>query len=174
MKGTGINMKVCKHCGAIQSDNHSNCIDCGEKLGLPLSKQEEIEQERRIAKKINKLSNRKDYFYVSKADRVVAFLLLVCVIIFPLIRIMGGPNLEEVDSFFTMFAAILAVIAAACLVIPQIPWELYKFKFMFIVDNPDDMQPTELALYMRRFYPYALCTAAYIYLISIVVRYLIM
>ncbi len=166
-------MKLCKNCGAIQSDNHANCIDCGERLGLPLSKREEEEQERRISKNIKRLLNRKDYFYISKIDKIVAGLLFSGVIIFALIRMIGGVKLVEADKFFTMFTAAFAAAAAVCLVIPQIPWELYKLKYLFLIDNPDDMQPNELALYMRRFYPYTLCVAAYIYLISIFVRYLI-
>lgn len=167
-------MKKCKNCGAIQNDTHMLCIDCGERLGEPLSKQEEQEVEKEVAKKLKKLSDKKDYFYVSRLDKIVALLLIIGLVISFVIRIFGRDGLEEMDLALLILAIILMTITAIDLSFPYISWELYKLKFIFALSNFDDLQPSEIALYLRRFCAYAVCIVGYIYLISVFIRYLIL
>lgn len=167
-------MKRCKNCGAIQNDTHMLCIDCGERLGPPLTKQDEQEVEKEVAKKLKKLSDKKDYFHVSRLDKIVALLLIIGAIISFVIRIFGRDGLEEMDFALLILAIILMIITAIDLSFPYLSWELYKLKFIFALSNFDDLQPSVIALYLRRFCAYAVCIAGYIYLISVFIRYLIL
>ena len=64
-------MKKCNRCGAIQDDRHYYCIDCNNRLGPSLSKEEEAIVNNQVKKSLEKLSNNADYFYVSKIDKAV-------------------------------------------------------------------------------------------------------
>lgn len=64
-------MKLCKHCGAHNSDERTVCVDCGERLGKPLSQQEE-EQLRKIAdEKMEKICRKTDPLQVNLLDKVM-------------------------------------------------------------------------------------------------------
>lgn len=164
-------MKRCKKCGALQNDSHVVCIDCGGILGPPLSKQEEKEAELEVSKKINDLNNKKDYFYVSKPDKAVGILLILGAVLFLLLKlfmffkVFFGYNFEDNYGVLPVFAAILMLIEAFKLLIPSLSWELYKLKFVFSVNNTEDIQPSTLALYTKRITSYAVCLLGYAYLI---------
>jgi hypothetical protein len=167
------NMKKCKKCGALQKDSRSTCIDCGEQLGPPLSKQEEKDIDMEVSKKIRKLSNRGDYFYISKLDRVIAILNLIAAAQFLIINILNRGSLSEADLYISIIAIIVMLICAVDLMFPQISWELYKMKFIFAIDNPEDMEPSVFMLYMRRITGYTVCVIGYIYLIYRIVKVLL-
>ena len=65
-------MKKCTKCGAIQNDSRYYCIDCGEKLGKPLSKAEALEIEERLDNTLDDMSDRTEDFYVPLRDKIMA------------------------------------------------------------------------------------------------------
>lgn len=70
-------MKICKNCGARQSDDRSTCIDCGAVLGKPLTEAEEREVNEDISDALYDMSERTQEFYVSPAERVLGILCIV-------------------------------------------------------------------------------------------------
>lgn len=163
-------MKKCKRCGALQNDAHVVCVDCGERLGPALSKQEEIEADLKVAKKISKLSNKTDYFHVTILDKFVAAALAIGAFLNFLIRLIWADRLGEADISFILLAIILMLVEALDLSLPVISWELYKLKFMFTIDNLDDLQPSVIALYSRKIMAYSVFFAGYVYLIYLLIK----
>ena len=64
-------MKKCIKCGAIQNDSRHHCIDCGEKLGKPLSEDELSVIEDNIDKTLSNMSDRTEDFYVPLRDKIM-------------------------------------------------------------------------------------------------------
>ena len=64
-------MKRCAKCGAIQNDSRHHCIDCGEKLGKPLSEAEVLEIEERLDNTLDDMSDRTEDFYVPLRDKIM-------------------------------------------------------------------------------------------------------
>ena len=55
-------MKKCTKCGAIQNRSRHYCIDCGEKLGKPLSEAEAFVIEERLDNMLEDMSERAEDF----------------------------------------------------------------------------------------------------------------
>ncbi|MBQ8370789.1 MAG: hypothetical protein IJY35_12500 [Clostridia bacterium] len=70
-------MKLCPKCGAHQSDDRNNCIDCGTMLGKPLTEAEERAVNEEISDTLHGMSERTQEFYVSPAERVIGILCIV-------------------------------------------------------------------------------------------------
>ncbi len=70
-------MKICKSCGAHQSDDRNTCIDCGNVLGRPLTAEEEENLNDAISDTLTDMSDRTEDFYVSPAERVLGILCIV-------------------------------------------------------------------------------------------------
>jgi hypothetical protein len=144
-------MKKCKRCGALQDDHHYTCIDCGETLGSSLSKEEEYEEDKKVKEKITKLSNRTDYFYVTKLDKVVAALLFLSFFIYLVLAIINYKVMIK-DVLFILYIVhmIWMLFTGLDLLYPWISWEFYKLKLSFSIANTDDIIPTEMSLLFRR------------------------
>lgn len=166
-------MKKCKHCGALQGDEKNFCIDCGEWLGAPLTKQQEASEDRKVTDNITKLYNKRDYFYVSKLDKTAAVLLMIGAFISLLLRILFGTQVGYPFVIILTLAIPLMAIEAIDLLLPWISWELYKLKFVFSVNNPDDMEPSEFMLYVRRITSYTTAICGYLFLIFVIIKLLI-
>lgn len=162
-------MKKCKHCGALQQNHHSNCIDCGELLGSPLTEQEEKVIEGEVKEKISDLSNKTDYFHVSKLDKVIAILLIISAVSSILIRIFVTGHISDDLLIVITITIPLQAIEAFDLLCPWFSWELYKFKMVFTVANTDDLVPNELMLYTRRILSYGTALVMYAVLIYIMI-----
>ncbi len=161
-------MKQCKKCGAIQKNQNRVCIDCGEQLGTPLSKEEEANLNNKISKKIEKLSNSGDFFYVSRVDKIVGIMLIIGALTALLFKIIGGTGLGE-HAAFLILVIIFMSLEAIDILFPHFMWELYKLKFIFAISNVDDMQPSDLQIYLRRIIAYLVSFVGYIYLIYVFV-----
>ncbi len=70
-------MKKCKKCGAIQSDDRTNCLDCGAILGKPLSEEEADAVEDQLDDKLDGMAERAQDFYVSVPDKIMGILCIV-------------------------------------------------------------------------------------------------
>lgn len=147
-------MKKCGECGAIQNNKHFYCIDCNERLGPPLTKEEEKKERDSLNKLINNLSNKADYFYVSKADKTIVYLLCIFSVLHALLMLIRAEYYS--DNFLFVFGfifIILALSAAFNLRFPRISWKLNTLRYYFIFKNLDDLEPSEYTLWSRRFFP---------------------
>jgi hypothetical protein len=168
-----VEQKVCKRCGAILEDDHSSCIDCGEYLGSPISKEEEESMNHKVSETITKLSNKKDYFYVRKSDKAVAALSTVAAL-FLLISMIFFRNEIALEFYLislTLFIAMLAV--SVNMLFPKLSWALYQMRFMFSVANPDDIQPSDTAAFEKRIMAYIMLAVGYIYITYLIVQIVI-
>lgn len=64
-------MKLCEHCGAHNSDERTVCVDCGERLGKPLSQQEEEQLRKTADEKMEKICRKTDPLQVNLLDKVM-------------------------------------------------------------------------------------------------------
>ncbi len=62
-------MKLCKKCGAHNSDERMFCVDCSEKLGQKLTQAQEEELRRNTAETLEKLHNKTDPLHVNLLDK---------------------------------------------------------------------------------------------------------
>ena len=152
-------MKKCIKCGAIQKNERFTCIDCGERLGEPLSEEEEAKADRDITKKINRLSNRADYLTlnITKLDIVIAVMLIVLSIMLLLIKIIFSEHITEDIHVIGNILIVVMILETVDLLLPDISWGLYKLRFIFTVANSDDMEPSELFCIFRRVRIYGIC-----------------
>ena len=70
-------MKKCTKCGAVQNDSRYYCVDCGEKLGKPLSEAEAFVIEERLDDMLDDMSERAEDFYVSRRNKIMAIMAVV-------------------------------------------------------------------------------------------------
>ncbi len=158
-------MKVCKKCGAIQDNNHINCIDCGEHLGSPLTKEDEAKVDQEVSKSITNLSNRTDYFYVRKRDKVIAILLAIGALIFIILFI----RIKEDYRPILLSGVVAMAIRALDIWFPWFSWEIAKIHYSFTIANSDDLQPTELSLIIRRLISYGMLIVGYAAIIYLMI-----
>ncbi len=64
-------MKLCKQCGAHNSDERIFCVDCGEKLGQKLSQQEEEQLRKTANEKMEKIYRTTDPLHVNLLDKTM-------------------------------------------------------------------------------------------------------
>ncbi len=64
-------MKLCKKCGAYNSDERIFCVDCGEKLGQKLSQQEEEQLRKTANEKMEKIYRTTDPLHVNLLDKIM-------------------------------------------------------------------------------------------------------
>lgn len=147
-------MKKCKNCGALQSDKHFFCIDCNKKLDAPLSDEDKAKEEAHIEKTIQNLSNKSDYFYVSKSDKTTTILLGILSLLHIILMIIRKDFYREYYLYWIVFIIIVLSISVSINVrFPRISWNLYKLRFYLAVDNIDDIEPSNFMLWARRFVP---------------------
>jgi hypothetical protein len=161
-------MKKCGKCGAIQNNKHFYCIDCNNRLGPPLTDEEEKMETSKIKETINDLSNKADYFYVSKTDKFIVILLVIFSLLHALLILFGANYYRENQLYWLGFISILLAIAIAIdLRFPRISWELYRFRYLFVFENIDDLEPSRFMLWSRRFF-------SKLFLIIVAVAFVIM
>ena len=147
-------MKKCKNCGALQSDKHFFCIDCNKKLDAPLSDEDKAKEEAHIEKTIQNLSNKSDYFYVSKSDKTTTLLLGILSVLHIILMIIRKDFYREYYLQWIVFIIIVLSISVSIDVrFPRISWNLYKLRFYLAIDNIDDIEPSNFMLWARRFVP---------------------
>ncbi len=73
-------MKKCNHCGAVQNNSRSRCIDCGERLPKPLDAKIEAEISAELDDKLNAMSDRTEDFYVPLHDKIMGVLSILGII----------------------------------------------------------------------------------------------
>lgn len=91
-------MKRCTKCGAIQNDSRHHCIDCGEKLGKPLSKAEALEIEERLDNTLDDMSDRTEDFYVPLRDKIMGVISVIGIIAAIVLHILVGRENNRIEA----------------------------------------------------------------------------
>ena len=91
-------MKKCTKCGAIQNDNRHHCVDCGEKLGKPLSKSEALEIEEQLDNALDDMSDRTEDFYVPLRDKIMAVISVLGIIAAIILLILVGRANNQIEA----------------------------------------------------------------------------
>ena len=91
-------MKKCIKCGAIQNDSRHHCIDCGEKLGKPLSEAEAVEIEQKLDKTLDDMSDRTEKFYVPLRDKIMGAISAIGIIAAIILLILVGRANNQIEA----------------------------------------------------------------------------
>lgn len=97
-------MKKCTKCGAIQNDNRHHCVDCGEKLGKPLSKSEALEIEEQLDNALDDMSDRTEDFYVPLRDKIMAVISVLGIIAAIILLILCGQSKQSNRSIYSRWS----------------------------------------------------------------------
>ena len=133
-------MKVCSKCGAKQQDHRGFCLDCGERLGDPISTEEEKRVRAEMDKALEKLYNRRDPLYVSKWDKLGGLIALLLAIGALTVMLVVGKPLFDIRFFW-----LIVIFTINCLLdtfCPKFFWELEKLRLSFRVNGADDLTPS--------------------------------
>lgn len=74
-------MKKCDNCGAVQGNHRTVCVDCGERLGRPMSTAEAQAHEAELSERLYSMSERTEDFYVSPVARVLGIVSILCALV---------------------------------------------------------------------------------------------
>ncbi len=89
-------MKICKKCGALNSNNKWFCVDCGATLPKKLSATEEKQMHTEINDQIEEMYNQKDPYYINAFDKVTGVIAILGLIaIFAFIEFSAFTNREH-------------------------------------------------------------------------------
>lgn len=142
-------MKRCSFCGAVWSDQKTTCRDCGQRLGDPLPEEEAARLEQELSNKIEDLSDKAEWCYVSVADKVAAVLAFLCGIgyvgLFFLLRSRGEPVFGEMFVF-----AALLICCGLLLLFPRWEWINTRRYLSWYITLRGDEIPTDGYMVVRR------------------------
>lgn len=141
-------MKKCKSCGALQKDERTVCIDCGQRLGEPLTKRElkaledglETQLDDGLETQLDEMADRCDDFHVSRFDYVLIALHAVLSVALIVVTLINPNNVQETGRSL-LWGLILNVLAAVELLFPAAIWSLHVGVLSFRYANADDLEP---------------------------------
>ena len=133
-------MKKCKSCGALQKDERTVCIDCGQRLGEPLTKRELKALEDGLETQLDEMADRCDDFHVSRFDYVLIALHAVLSVALIVVTLINPNNVQETGRSL-LWGLILNVLAAVELLFPAAMWSLHVGVLSFRYANADDLEP---------------------------------
>ena len=147
-------MKICRKCGAHNSDERNFCVDCAEALPAPASKQEEEKEKSKINKKLNALDNEADGFKVRVFDKIVGIIACVVILAEIILVLCGIYNVKvEGVTEAVMYTVTYLVLAAVFSFFPKVTWFLFKLPFIFFIRDWHSLQPTEFYIVLRKIIP---------------------
>ncbi len=160
-------MKKCTKCGAINDNLYTSCIDCGAPLGPPLSREELKEAEKEAPIKSKNIVGQSDYFYVTKADKVVAIVLVVGALL--LLFMVPGINQSKMSDYVIILWVIMIwmLVEAISLLFPKLAWKLVQLGAPGKGSNGEKLQPNEVTVFLRRGLAYSIVLVGYALLIII-------
>ena len=134
------NMKICPNCHAVQQDHRNVCVDCGERLGAPVSAKEEKRLRGDMDAQMEKLYNQKDPLYTTKLDKTAGFgILLTMLAVLVLVFFLSDEN----RWYLVLVGLVFTLIGTAEAFFPKIGWELEKLRLSFSVNGTDDLTPSD-------------------------------
>ncbi len=91
-------MKKCQFCGAIQNDDRNQCIDCGARLGKPMSEFEEKATEDALDDKIDSLAEKTEPFYIPIYDKIMGGISLICIVLSIVLLFLAGAESQRIED----------------------------------------------------------------------------
>lgn len=141
-------MKLCPKCGAPQKNSRSTCIDCGTRLGKPLT-QEELAQyqlDHNLGRMIDDMAERTDDFYVSRWAWVLVALNAVCFVAALCVLVFGR---TWANAKLVLLPLICAPAGAAFLAFPRLFWRLQQLRISLVYDI-DGLSPSFYWIVMQK------------------------
>lgn len=164
-------MKKCTKCGAINDNLYTSCIDCGAPLGPPLSKAELSEDGLYKPNAPKRPMDKSDYFYVSKADKMIAILLLAGVVLQFLLVTNVNPKELSDYTFVVWIIVVWMLIEVISLMFPKLVWKLYELSIPRKALGSKKLKPTDMALYLRKGLAYSSVFVGYALIIVVILDY---
>lgn len=141
-------MKICKECGAYNSDDRQFCVDCFERLGDKVSQKEEMLLKSNIDKNLDKLYHKNDPLHVNLFDKIVGIVSIAGVIALVFFSIIMLITKRENELLIIGIVAFLFAVLTA--LVPKLFWELDKIRLSFIISNVEDTTPSFFYLICRK------------------------
>ena len=133
-------MKKCKSCGALQKDERTVCIDCGQRLGKPLSDSELEALEEGIHAQLDEMSDATDDFYVTKTDKILIILHALFSVALIVLAIINPYGHEDIGDPI-VWCFVLNAISVAHLAFPAALWDLHILGLGARYGNADELEP---------------------------------
>lgn len=147
-------MKICKKCGAHNSDERNFCVDCAEALPAPVSENEAAEVKSKINKKMNALDNEADGFNVRIFDKVVGIIACTVILAEIMLVLYGIYNVKvESVSQAVVDSLIYGVLAAVFSFFPRLYWFWFKLPLIFFVKDWGGLEPSAFFIVLRKITP---------------------
>ena len=165
-------MKICGKCSAQQSDSRFLCVDCGAKLGNPVSKSEAERVKQETQAKLDNLIDMPKYIKVSKNDKIIGVASLAGMAVGIIIS-----AIFKRESQYAVLAAVFFPMCAAYALMPNIIWSIQeafigfgfnRFSLRYYIHKNDDTVLFDIFKWSRKFGIYfgfivcVLCLAAHI------------
>ncbi len=141
-------MKICDKCGAYNSDSRQFCVDCGDKLGDPVSDRKRESAEQLINDNMEKLYNDNDPLHVTLFDKICGGAALTGAMVGTLVWIFG--LLASKTPAFPLYALVFFILSAVEAFFPAITWGIEKFRLSFTVENIEEASPSLLYKWCRK------------------------
>ncbi len=155
-------MKICEKCGARQSARRTVCIDCGTRLGAPLTPEREQEERLAAAQEIDRLDRLSDPLRVTTADRIAGILggagCVAALVLSARWTERGAAGIFVVAAFFLALGALF-------LLVPRVPWFLERIRLSFIVEEGQEAEPSAVYRVLRRIGAYALLIGGIVFIL---------
>ena len=175
-------MKKCTYCGAVQSDDRKVCIDCGTRLGSPVSKDDEQATERAFSEKVEKLTPETDVFHVSLVNKIIGIAAIALIAALIVTMVITSGKLEAlksehpVDEFpfsdaynatsarkselniagaMAFGGIIMYAFSAFILLLPRVVWALDSARYTRWYKIDADIEPSDLYLIVHKLAGYA-------------------
>ena len=133
-------MKKCTRCGALQKDERNVCIDCGQRLGKPLTDSELEALEEGLDSKLEEMCDATDDLRVTKTDKLLILLHILSTVALIVSAIINPGGHEDIrDPLIWCF--VLNAISVADLVFPSALWTLHTLGLSARYSNADELEP---------------------------------
>lgn len=133
-------MKKCKSCGALQKDERTVCIDCGQRLGDPLTERELKALEDGLELQLDEMADRCDEFHVSRFDYVLIALHAILSVALIVVCFMNPLDIENIgESLF--YGLLMNVVSTVQLLFPAAIWSLHVGMLSLRYANADELEP---------------------------------
>ncbi len=119
-------MKLCKKCGAYNSDERIFCVDCGEKLGGKLSQQEEEQLRKTAVETLEKLHNKTDPLHVNLLDKIMGCVSAVGFVLTFIRMLIATSEPQPFESFW--LCLVLFLWSGIASVFPGVLWALDRIR----------------------------------------------
>ncbi|HAN21230.1 MAG: hypothetical protein A2Y15_06675 [Clostridiales bacterium GWF2_36_10] len=166
-------MKKCKKCGIVQNDERTICIECGNFLGKPLSKEESKHYNEEITDKVNDLTERADDFYITSWDKIMGGLcfggIIYLAAFLPFFRNTYIPHLYNSYLKEYLFSIIFLTYCLLMTVFPKFILFLQRLRFIFF-DFSEDPSPSAIYLIFTKIIRYLFFVVGYMYVILSVIE----